>query len=159
MTTSNDPRQVLAKLKTMSRFEILRRITNNLTCTQKQSYSYLMLWNLRFCVRFASANAGNQTSGQDFDREAYNRRQKRLVAAIIGSSVGLIGSSYGLYRKLTKAKAESPHPAIDSRNSSSENSVDDNEKDSEADGKAKKGKKGFKERRVRKTLPYRRKGF
>lgn len=148
MTTSNDLRQVLSKLKTMSRFEILRRLTNNLTCTQKQSYSYLMSWNLRFCVRFASANAGNQTSGQDFDREAYNRRQKRLVAAIIGSSVGLIGSSYGLYRKLTKAKAESPHPAIDSRNSSSENSVDDNEKDSEADGKAKKGKKGFKERRI-----------
>ena len=103
-----------------------------------------MSWNLRFCARFANANAGNQTSGQDFDREAYNRRQKRLVAAIIGSSVGLIGSSYGLYRKLTKAKAESPHPAIDSRNSSSENSVDDNEKKivtKRPTGKKRKGKR------------------
>ena len=114
-----------------------------------------MLWNLRCWARFASGNTRTQTSGQDFDREAFHRRQRRLVGAIIGSSVGLIGSSYCLYMKLKKAKTESLHPSIDSRNSlSSENNSEENEKESdeETDGRKKKGKHGFRERRVRKRL-------
>ena len=135
----------------MSRLAVLRSLMNKQTtsCRQKQGF---LLWNLRYCVRFASSNAGNQTAGQDFDREAFNRRQKRLVAAIIGSSVGLIGSSYCLYRKLSKAKAESPSPSIDSRNSSSESTSAKGQEDDdeETDGKRKKDKQGFRERRVRK---------
>ena len=132
----------------MSRLAILQRFVNHQITRQKQN---LLLWNLRSWARFASSNTGTQTSGQDFDKEAFNRRQKRLVAAIIGSSVGLIGSSYCLYRKLTKAKTESPHPSIDSRNSlSSENKSE--ESDEETDGSKKKDKLGFRERRVRKRL-------
>ena len=138
----------------MSRLAVLRSLMINQATKQRQNF---LLWNLRYCVRFASGNnGGDRASGQDFDREAYNRRQKRLVAAIIGSSVGLIGSSYGLYRKLTKskAKAESPHPSIDSRNSSNESDTIANkeEGDEESDGKRKKGKQGFRERRVRKRI-------
>lgn len=136
----------------MSRLAVLQRFTNHQIIKQKQN---LLLWNLQSWARFASANTGTQTSGRDFDREAFNRRQKRLVGAIIGSSVGLIGSSYCLYRKLTKAKTESPHPSIDSRNSlSSENNSEGNKKESdeETDGSKKKDKQGFRERKVRKRL-------
>lgn len=131
----------------MSRLAVLRSLMINQATKQRQKF---LLWNLRYCVRFASGNAGDRASGQDFDREAYNRRQKRLVAAIIGSSVGLIGSSYGLYRKLTKskAKAESPHPSINSSNES-DTIANKEEGDEESDGKRKKGKQGFRERRVR----------
>ena len=133
----------------MSRLTFLRSFIHNQAARQNKN---ALLWNLRCCAaRLASGNAANQTSGQDFDREAYNRRQKRLVAAIIGSSVGLIGSSYCLYRKLSNAKAESPNPSIDSRNSRSESNADENKEDNneKADGKSEKGKQGFKERRVR----------
>ena len=120
--------------------------TNNQVFRQNLSR---LLSNVQFCARFSSESARSQSDEQDFDKEAYNRRQKRLVAAIIGSSVGLIGSSYCLYRKLSKANAASPNAALDSRNLGGEKNSDEN-KEEETDGKSKKGKHGFRERRVRK---------
>ena len=144
----------------MSRGAIFRKfVTENMTI-YKDYHGSILSWWLRFCVRsarFASVNAGNHTEGQDFDREAFNRRQKRLVAAIIGSSVGLIGSSYCLYQKLSKAKADSPHPSIDDVGMNSIDKTNDEheeQSDVEADGRKKKGKKGFRERRVRKKLYF-----
>ena len=128
-------------------FKVVRTFTNNQVF--RQNLSRLLISNVQFCARFASESARFQSGEQDFDKEAYNRRQKRLVAAIIGSSVGLIGSSYCLYRKLSKANAESPNAALDSRNLGGEKNSDEN-KEEETDGKSKKGKHGFKERRVRK---------
>lgn len=128
-------------------FKVVRTFTNNQVF--RQNLSRLLISNVQFCARFASESARFQSGEQDFDKEAYNRRQKRLVAAIIGSSVGLIGSSYCLYRKLSKANAESPNAALDSRNLGGEKNSDEN-KEEETDGKSKKGKHGFRERRVRK---------
>lgn len=130
----------------MSMFKVVRTFTNNQVFRQNLSR---LLSNVQFCARFASESARFQSGEQDFDKEAYNRRQKRLVAAIIGSSVGLIGSSYCLYRKLSKANAQSPNAALDSRNPGGEKNSDEN-KEEETDGKSKKGKHGFRERRVRK---------
>ena len=130
----------------MSMFKVVRTFTNNQLFRQNLSR---LLSNVQFCARFASESARFQSGEQDFDKEAYNRRQKRLVAAIIGSSVGLIGSSYCLYRKLSKANAKSPNAALDSRNLGGEKNSDEN-KEEETDGKSKKGKHGFRERRVRK---------
>lgn len=132
----------------MSVFKVVRTFTNNQVFRQNLSR---LLKNVQFCARFSSESARFQSSEQDSDKEAYNRRQKRLVAAIIGSSVGLIGSSYCLYRKLSKANAESPNATLESRNPSGENKSDEN-KEEETDGKGKKGKHGFKERRVRKFV-------
>ena len=130
----------------MSMFKVVRTFTNNQLFRQNLSR---LLSNVQFCARFASESARFQSGEQDFDKEANNRRQKRLVAAIIGSSVGLIGSSYCLYRKLSKANAESPNAALDSRIPGGEKNSDEN-KEEETDGKRKKGKHGFRERRVRK---------
>ena len=130
----------------MSMFKVVRTFTNNQAFRQNLSG---LLRNVQLSARFASESARFQSGEQDFDKEAYNRRQKRLVAAIIGSSVGLIGSSYCLYRKLSKANAQSPNAALDSRNPGGEKNSDEN-KEEETDGKSKKGKHGFRERRVRK---------
>ena len=130
----------------MSMFKVVRTFTNNQVFRQNLSR---LLSNVQFCARFASESARSQSGEQDFEKEAYNRRQKRLVAAIIGSSVGLIGSSYCLYRKLSKANAESRNAALDSRIPGGEKNSDEN-KEEETDGKRKKGKHGFRERRVRK---------
>ncbi|XP_068707116.1 calcium uptake protein 1, mitochondrial-like [Montipora foliosa] len=138
----------------MSRGAVFRRFVTESMTIYNDYHGSILSWWLRFCVRsarFASVNAGNHTEGQDFDREAFNRRQKRLVAAIIGSSVGLIGSSYCLYQKLSKAKADSPHPSIDDDGMNSIDKTNDEheeQSDVEADGRKKKGKKGFRERRI-----------
>lgn len=138
-------------LKIIPKVAALRRFaSDNLTSKQSQ-----VSWYLIHCVRFASADAQNRTRGQDFDREAFNRRQKRLVAAIIGSSVGLIGSSYCLYRKLCKANAESPHSSIkyERINNTDERSGEhEKESDEEVDGQKGKERKGFRERRVREII-------
>lgn len=128
----------------MSMFKVVRTFTNNQVFRQNLSR---LLSNVQFCARFASESARSQSGEQDFEKEAYNRRQKRLVGAIIGSSVGLIGSSYCLYRKLSKANAESPNAALDSRIPGGEKNSDEN-KEEETDGKRKKGKHGFRERRI-----------
>ncbi|KAK2568398.1 Calcium uptake protein 1 [Acropora cervicornis] len=133
-------------LKTIPRVAVLRRLaSDNLTSKQNQISWYF------HCVRLASADARTRTSGEDFDREAFNRRQKRLVAAIIGSSVGLIGSSYCLYRKLSKANAGSPQSSINYErvsNVDERSGEHEKESDEDADGQKMKEKKGFRERRI-----------
>lgn len=133
-------------LKTIPRVAVFRRLaSDNLSSKQNQISWYF------HCVRLASADARTRTSGEDFDREAFNRRQKRLVAAIIGSSVGLIGSSYCLYRKLSKANAGSPQSSIKYErvsNVDEKSGEHEKESDEDADGQKKKEKKGFRERRI-----------
>ena len=142
----------------MARLLVFRAVFNELTTANKHhTWNYfgnrrLFIQNVR-SARFSSSAAGNERTeqGQEQSREERIRREKRLVGLVIGSSVGLIGSLYFLFRRLTHAKADSKTPSIDliSENSMVENEEEGNE---ETDAKRKNHKQGFRERRVRKCL-------
>lgn len=117
-------------------------------CNNYYSSGRLMR-NLKCSAGFSSSTTGNERTEEERSREERSRREKRYVGLIIGSSVGLIGCLYFLFRRLTNAHAQSKAaPAIDSN---SENSVDKNQQEGneETDAKTKKDKQGFRERRVR----------
>ena len=139
----------------MARHTVLRAFLNVLTMSHKQKFHFpfgspRLLQNFKYSTRLSST-AGNKRTEQE-QREERIRRERRYVGLIIGSSVGLIGSLYFLFRRLTNtnAKAESKTPSIDSN---SENNMDGEEQgDEETDAKRKKDKQGFRERRVRNYL-------
>ena len=139
----------------MARLIVFRGVFNELATANKHHPLNLYFGNGRFLrnVRSASSSstAGNERTeqGQEQSREERIRREKRLVGLVIGSSVGLIGSLYFLFRRLTHAKADSKTPSIDlmSKNSMVENQEEGKE---ETDAKRKSHKHGFRERRVRK---------
>jgi len=135
----------------MARLRVFRGVLNELTTANKPCSSGRLLRNFRCPARFSSSTAGNERTEQEQSREERIRREKRLVGLVIGSSVGLIGSLYFLFRRLTHAKAESKTPSIDLM---SENCLDGNheEANEETDAKRKKQKQGFRERRVRKYI-------
>ena len=135
----------------MARLRVFRGVLNELTTANKPCISRRLLRNFRCPVRFSSSTAGNERTEQEQSREERIRKEKRLVGLVIGSSVGLIGSLYFLFRRLTHAKAESKTPSIDLM---SENSMDGNheEGNEETEAKRKKQKQGFRERRVRKYI-------
>ena len=139
----------------MARLIVFRGVFNELaTANKPYTLNYFgsgrLLRNVR-SARFSSSSAGNERTEQEQSREERIRREKRLVGLVIGSSVGLISSLYFIYRRLTHAKADSKTPSIDlmSENSMVENQEEGNK---ETDGKRKKHKQGFRERRVRKYL-------
>ena len=140
----------------MARLIVFRGVFNELATANKPHPLNLYFGNGRFLrnvrsARFSSSTLGNERTeqGQEQSREERIRREKRLVGLVIGSSVGLIGSLYFLFRRLTHAKADSKTPSIDlmSENSMVENQEEGNE---ETDAKRKTHKRGFRERRVRK---------
>lgn len=141
----------------MARLAVLRGFLNELTIAHKHKLHFAfnncngsgrLLRNLKCSARFSSSTAGNESTEQEQSREERIRREKRYVGLIIGSSVGLIGSLYFLFRRLTNAKAESKTSSIDSN---CDNSMKENQEegDEETDAKRKKDKQGFRERRVR----------
>lgn len=138
----------------MARLTVFRGFLNELTtakkpCTLNHFGSGRLFRNVTCSARFSSSTAGNERTEQERSREERIRREKRLVGLVIGSSVGLIGSLYFLFRRLyTHAKAESKTPSIDLM---SENSMDKNQEEGneETDAKRKNHKQGFRERRVR----------
>lgn len=144
----------------MARLAVLRGfLLNELTIAHRHKLNHcygsrLYSSHLRCSARFSSSTAGNErTEQEEQSRQERIRREKRYVGLIIGSSVGLIGSLYFMFRRLTmSAKAEGKTASIDSINS--ENTMDQMDKkqgeaDEETDGEKKKDKQGFKERRVR----------
>ena len=143
----------------MARLIVFRGVFNELaTANKPHTWNYMYFGNGRLLqnvrsVRFSSSAAENERTEQEQEqsREERIRREKRLVGLVIGSSVGLIGSLYFLFRRLTNAKADSKTPSIDlmSENSMVENQEEGNE---ETDAKRKNHKQGFRERRVRKYL-------
>ena len=138
----------------MARLIVFRGVFNELaTANKPHTWNYFGNGRLLQNVRFSSSAAGNERTEQEQEqsREERIRREKRLVGLVIGSSVGLIGSLYFLFRRLTNAKADSKTPSIDlmSENSMVENQEEGNE---ETDAKRKNHKQGFRERRVRKYL-------
>lgn len=139
----------------MARLIVFRGVFNKLaTANKPYTMNYFgsgrLLRNFK-SARFSSSTAGNERTKQEQSREERIRREKRLVGLVIGSSVGLIGSLYFLFRRLTHAKADSKTPSIDlmSENNMVENQEEGNE---ETDGKRKNHKQGFRERRVRKYV-------
>jgi hypothetical protein len=99
----------------------------------------------------------NSNSGEPKTKTPESEAQKRkarLVSVMIGSAVAFLGSSYVLYNKLTKAKAEG---ATDIRKENLDESNNENLKDDAIDGGKddqdgtdvkKKKRKGFRARRV-----------
>lgn len=100
---------------------------------------------------FGSSAVENQQSHQEESREERFRKQRRNIGLIIGSSVGLISSLYFLFRRLNQARAEGKNLPIDFK--TDRNVVETQDKgEDETEGKQKKDKHGFKERRVIKTF-------
>ena len=136
----------------MARLAVLRGFLNELTIAHKHkphfAFSGRLVRNLNCSARYSGSTTGNQRTEQQQSREERIRREKRYVGLVIGSSVGLIGSLYFLFRRLTNAKTESKTASIDSN---SEHSMDENQEqgDEETDAKKKKDKQGFRERKVR----------
>lgn len=105
----------------------------------------------RACLTSVAGEASSkQANGEQKTTEEHERqqRQRRLVAVMIGSSVGFLGGSYALYKRLTNNRAEA-QPAklkedqeIDEVDSSGDVSEG---KDQEP---TKKKRKSFKARRV-----------
>lgn len=139
----------------MARLIVFRGVFNELaTANKPHTWNYMYFGNGRLLqnvrsVRFSSSAAGNERTEQEQEqsREERIRREKRLVGLVIGSSVGLIGSLYFLFRRLTNAKADSKTPSIDLM---SENSMVENQEEGkeETDAKRKNHKQGFRERRI-----------
>lgn len=143
----------------MASLPMLRRFINELSIVQKcyftsSNYKFLgsrllQNQNARCSARVLSSSAvENEKSEQEESNEERIRKQRRNVGLIIGSSVGLISSLYFLFRRLNHARAEGKTLPIDSN---TEGSLDEkqDEGEDETGGKRKKGKHGFKERRVR----------
>ena len=108
----------------------------------------LLLRTARSSARYVSTSNVHRNLDKDAAREQRHRREKRLVAAMIGSAVGFIGSSYVLYMKLTKAKAEDKTSSVDYNTNSTTEANQDDDKATYMYGKKKKHKHGFRERRV-----------
>lgn len=104
--------------------------------------------NTRCSARFFSSSAvGNQQSRQEESKEERFHKQRRNIGLVIGSSVGLISSLYFLLRRLNQARAEGKNLPIDSN--PERNVVESQDKgEDETEGKRKKDRHGFKERRI-----------
>ena len=108
----------------MARLIVFRGVFNELaTANKPHTWNYFGNGRLLQNVRFSSSAAGNERTEQEQEqsREERIRREKRLVGLVIGSSVGLNGSLYFLFRRRTNAKADSKTPSIDLRKMCSSN--------------------------------------
>ncbi|PFX33551.1 Calcium uptake protein 1, mitochondrial [Stylophora pistillata] len=141
---------------TMGTRPVLRSLINELLVVQKYfstSRNCKLLMgrlhqNTRCSARFFSSSAvGNQQSRQEESKEERFHKQRRNIGLVIGSSVGLISSLYFLLRRLNQARAEGKNLPIDSN--PERNVVESQDKgEDETEGKRKKDRHGFKERRI-----------
>jgi len=109
----------------------------------------LQLFIPRACLTSVAGEASSKqgNGGQKTEEEQERQqRQRRLVAVMIGSSVGFLGSSYVLYKRMTSNRARAQPATIKEDKQIDEAASGDDGGDKEEEPKKKR--KSFRARRV-----------
>lgn len=130
-------------IKTIHRLNTLCFETFSRTHYYQRAITSALRNNLKYtyCSSATSRESSSNEENQRFN-DAENLKKTKLYAVMVGSAVAFFGSSYILFAKIKKAKAEAV--VVNNANVNFEEVSDEDEEDS----KKKKKKHGFRERRV-----------